>query len=147
MTTTGRCLCRAIEYRYDGDPLEVLHCHCESCRRQTSSPVATFVMVPRSALHFTRGAPKHYASSPGVCRSFCAECGSPIAYETERRPDIVDLFAGTLTDPSAITPTPHVYAEQQLGWFEMLDDLPRYAQSKRGAAPIRRGPRKPSALG
>jgi hypothetical protein len=143
MTTTGRCLCRAIEYEYDGDPLEVLHCHCDSCRRQTSSPVATFVMVRRSALRFTRGVPKQYASSPDVRRSFCGECGSPIAYEIDRRPDVVDLFAGSLTEPAAIAPSCHVHAEEQLAWFEMLDDLPRYAVSHRDATPMRRGPRKP----
>ena len=37
--TTGRCLCGAIQYEYSGAPTLVVHCHCESCRRQTSSPV------------------------------------------------------------------------------------------------------------
>jgi hypothetical protein len=141
MTTTGRCLCGAIQYEYEGEPLEALHCHCDSCRRQTSSPVATFVMVPRTALRFTRGQPKEYASSPGVHRSFCAECGSPIAYQTDRRPDIVDLFVGSLSDASAVVPTCHVHDEERLAWFEVLDDLPRYAQGRRGMTPIRRGPR------
>jgi len=141
MTTTGRCLCGAIQYEYEGEPLEALHCHCESCRRQTSSPVATFVMVPRAALRFTSGQPKDYASSPGVRRSFCAECGSPIAYQVDRRPDIVDLFAGSLSDASDVTPTCHVHADEQLAWFEVLDDLPRYAQGRRGTMPIGRGPR------
>ena len=142
MTTTGRCLCGAIQYEYEGDPIEVIHCHCESCRRQTSAPVATFVMVPRAALRFTRAAPKDYASSPGVRRSFCAECGSPIAYQTDRRADIVDLYAGTLSDPSIVSPSGHVYAEEQLEWFEIADDLPRFAKGSRGATPVRYGPRK-----
>jgi hypothetical protein len=82
--TTGHCLCGAIQYEYDGEPTLVVHCHCESCRRQTASPVATFVIVPKTALRFTRGQPKEFASSPGVYRSFCAECGSPMYYRTER---------------------------------------------------------------
>ncbi|HEX3399773.1 MAG TPA: GFA family protein [Acetobacteraceae bacterium] len=140
--TSGHCLCGAIRYEFDGEPQMTLHCHCESCRRQTSSPVATFVMVPRSALRFTRGQPKEYASSPGVRRSFCAECGSPIAYQTDKRPDIVDLFAGTLADPATVAASCHVHAAEQLGWFEMLDDLPRYAQGSRNATPMRHGPRR-----
>jgi hypothetical protein len=141
MPTSGHCLCGAIQYEYDGEPLAAVHCHCDSCRRQTSSAVATFVMVPRTALRFTRGQPKEFASSPGVRRSFCGECGSPIAYRTERRPDIVDLFAGTLAEPALVSPSCHVYAEEQLPWFEVLDDLPRYAQTRTGTAPLRRGPR------
>ena len=102
--TTGHCLCGAIHYEYDGEPTLVVHCHCESCRRQTASPVATFVIVPKAALRFTRGQPKEFSSSPGVYRSFCAECGSPLYYRTEQRPDVIDLYLGTLSEPGAITP-------------------------------------------
>jgi hypothetical protein len=141
MTTTGRCLCGAIAYEFTGQPRLVVHCHCESCRRQTSSAVATFVLVAKSSLRFTRGEPKEYVSSPGVHRSFCGNCGSPIYYRTEKRPDVIDLYAGTLTDAATITPECHVYAAEQLPWFEVLDELPRYPGSRWGAASIRHGPR------
>jgi hypothetical protein len=105
MTTTGRCLCGAIQFEFAGEAVETTHCHCESCRRQTSSPVATFVTVHGSALRIIRGQPNEYASSPGVRRSFCCTCGSPIAYQSERHPGLVDLFAGTLTDPTHLSPS------------------------------------------
>jgi hypothetical protein len=98
--TTGRCLCGALQYEYHGEPEEVIHCHCETCRRHSSSPVATFVMVKASALRFTQGRPKEFASSPGVRRSFCGGCGSPIAYQSERRLEIVAVaivVGGTVT--------------------------------------------------
>jgi Glutathione-dependent formaldehyde-activating enzyme len=57
MTTTGRCLCGAIQFEFAGEAVETTHCHCESCGRQTSSPVATFVTVHDSALRITRGQP------------------------------------------------------------------------------------------
>jgi hypothetical protein len=141
MTTIGRCLCGAIRYEFDGEPLDMIRCHCESCRRQTSSPIATFVLVPKASLRFTQGIPKDFLSSPDVRRSFCANCGSPIDYRTERRPDVVDLFAGTLADPTALAVSSHVHASEQLPWFEVFDDLPRYGQTRREAAPIRHGPR------
>lgn len=144
MRTSGRCLCGAIQYEFNGEPLEILYCHCDSCRRQTSSPITTFVMVRADSLRFTRGEEQHYVSSPGIRRSFCATCGSPIAYRTERRPDVVDLYAGTLSDPSCVVPSSHVHAEEQLPWLEVLDDLPRYAQGQRGAEPMRHGPRRPT---
>jgi hypothetical protein len=137
--TSGHCLCGAIQYEYDGEPTLVVHCHCESCRRQTASPVATFVIVPKAALRFTRGQPKEFASSPGVYRSFCAECGSPMYYRTERRPDVIDLNLGTMSEPGAITPQCHVHAVEQLPWFEVLDDLPRYPGSRWAEGPIRTG--------
>jgi hypothetical protein len=139
--TKGGCLCGAIRFELEGEPDEVLHCHCEFCRKQTSSAVATYVMVERAKLRFTRGEPRVFASSPGVERSFCADCGSPIAYGSEGRPEIIDLFLGTLDDPGAVKPSCHVQVAEQVSWFEVLDDLPRYERSRRGTKPIYRGPR------
>jgi hypothetical protein len=138
--TTGRCLCGDIEYAFTGAPDRVFHCHCDTCRRHVSSSVSTFVCVLRHAFQFTKGQPRVYTSSPGVRRSFCARCGSPIAYEADRIPDEVHLYHGTLSDPATVQPTAHVYIAEQVGWFEVQDDLPRYAAGMRGATPIRHGP-------
>lgn len=141
--TTGRCLCGDIQYAFSGAPDRVFHCHCESCRRHVSSPVATFVCVFHDMFRFTKGPPQSYVSSPGVRRSFCLRCGSPIAYEADRIPNEIHLYHGTLTDPGAVRPTAHVHVEGQLDWFEVLDDLPRYERGMRGVDPIGRGPRRP----
>jgi hypothetical protein len=142
MSTTGHCLCGAICYAFDGEPVEALHCHCGDCRRHTAAPVSTFVMVERTKLRFVQGEPAVFASSPGVRRSFCGRCGSPIAYESDRRPEIVDLFIGTLDDPAAVKPSRHVFVAEQMPWLEVLDDLPRFAGSSRGTQPIRYGPKR-----
>jgi hypothetical protein len=139
-STTGRCLCGDIRYAYVGTPIRLIHCHCDSCRRHVSSPVATFVCVFRDTFRFTQGVTGVYASSPCARRSFCPRCGSPIAYETDRLPDEIHLYHGTLTDPGAARPTAHVHVAEQLAWFEVLDELPRYAEGMRGVDPIGRGP-------
>jgi hypothetical protein len=138
---SGHCLCEAIRYECTGEPILVAHCHCESCRRQTSSPVTTFILVPRATLRFTQGQPREFASSTGVWRSFCTNCGSPIYYRTDRRPHDIDLYAVTLDDPADVSPQCHVHAEEQLPWFEVHDDLPRYAGTSRDGEPMHRGPR------
>jgi len=145
-SVTGRCLCGDIRFVYRGTPIKVLHCHCESCRRHVSGPIATFVCIRRAALRFTAGAPKIYASSPGVRRTFCDRCGSPIAYESDRNPQQVDLYIGTLDDPAAVTPTYHVHVAEQLPWFETADALPRYERGKVKSMPIRCGPRSTKAI-
>jgi len=140
LTTTGRCLCGAIRYEFRSAPEWVVHCHCDSCRRQVSSPLATFVGVLHKNFRFIAGAPNAYASSPGVSRSFCGACGSPIAYEAERLPDEIHLFHGTLDDPGDLAPTAHVFTEERVAWFEVHDELPRYARGVRGMTPIGHGP-------
>jgi hypothetical protein len=143
--TTGHCLCGAVRYEFSGPPEWVVHCHCDSCRRQVSSPLATFVGVLKANFRFTAGSSQAYASSPGVSRSFCPICGSPIAYETARLPDEIHLFHGTLDKPAEFVPTAHVFTEEQVPWFEVHDDLPRYARGRRRTNPIGRGPRRSNA--
>ncbi len=129
MPTTGHCLCGDLAYEYQGDPLWHAYCHCESCRRQTSSPVAAFVGVLAGSFRYTKGAPAHYASSPGVIRSFCGRCGSPMSFEGVNSPGEIHIYAGTLSDPTAFSPTEHVYVAEQLPWFDVADDLPRHERS------------------
>ncbi len=140
--TTGRCLCGAIRFEFRGAPEWVVHSQCVNCRRLVSSPLATFVCVLKANFQLTAGAPKAYASSAGVSRSFCPTCGSPIAYEAERLPDEIHLFHGTLDETDRFVPTAHVHTEEQVPWFEVHDALPRYAKGGRGQTPIGDGPQR-----
>ena len=139
----GHCLCRAIKYEYEGEPNWTLYCHCESCRRAASSPVVTWISVPRASFQFTEGSPRYYRSSVHANRAFCGDCGSPLTYENDHLPDEVHLYATSLVDPSGVTASRHVYVEEQLDWFEIQDNLPRYATTSQGGVkPIRNGPKQ-----
>jgi hypothetical protein len=137
--TKGRCLCGDIRFEYRGAPIETVHCHCESCRRHTSTPVSTFIVVDKGSFRYTQGTPVAYASSPGVERTHCGRCGSPIAYENK---DEFALYVGTLDDPASVVPTFHIYTAEQMPWLEIADALPRYDHSSRNATPVRYGPRR-----
>ncbi len=132
----GGCLCGAIGFVATGAPLWVAHCHCQSCRRSAGSPFATFIGFPTDRVAFTAGTPATYASSPGVRRSFCGDCGTPIAYEADRFPGEIHLYVCTLADPAAVTPTAHVYAGERLAWLHLKDGLPRYRTSSRAGGTI-----------
>ena len=137
----GYCLCRSIAFEYAAEPNWVLHCHCESCRRATSSPMTTWISVPRAAFRFTRGEPRYFRSSQGVRRGFCADCGSQLTYENTSIPDEIHLYAASLADPTLAVPTRHVFVGEQLPWFEVADELPRFATTSRGSAqPLHIGP-------
>jgi hypothetical protein len=127
--TRGRCLCGAITFEFEGPETWRAYCHCESCRRNTSSPVTAFLGVPSSAFRFTGAAPTVFNSSPGVRRLFCGRCGSPMAFESERWPDEIHLYAASLEDPEAYRPQGHVHVAERLSWFDVKDDLPRHMQS------------------
>ena len=129
MPTTGHCLCGDLAYEFDGAPNWVSYCHCDSCRRHTSSAVAAFVGLDVSRTRYTKGTPVRYVSSPGVTRSFCGRCGSPMSYEGKNFPGEVHFYIGTLSDPAALAPTVHVHVAEKLPWFDTRDVLPRHAHS------------------
>ena len=47
---TGRCLCGAVTYSVDADPVVQVACHCTDCQRQTGGPFSVIVGVPRASL-------------------------------------------------------------------------------------------------
>ncbi len=130
---SGGCLCGAIRYLAEGTPLWVAHCHCESCRRSTGTALVTYAGYARDRVAFTEGRPARYASSPGVTRSFCGGCGTPIAYEGARWPEEIHLLLCTLDDPESLEPQGHVYTAEQLRWLKLDDGLPRHPGSSSGS--------------
>lgn len=125
-TTCGGCLCGAVRYAFDSAPLWSAYCHCESCRRNTASPVTAFLGVACDGFRFTGKGPAVYRSSPGVRRSFCADCGTPVAYESDQFPNEIHLYATGLDEPQDYRPESHVHCAEQLPWFEVNDALPRH---------------------
>lgn len=125
----GHCLCGKVSFEYEGPENWRAHCHCESCRRNTSSAFTTFMGVPNTAYRFTGVAPAVYVSSPGVRRLFCANCGTPMAYETDKYPKEIHFYAASLEKPEDFKPAFHVHYAERLSWADINDALPRYDHS------------------
>ena len=124
---TGRCLCGTVRFRADSTPIWTLHCHCESCRRASGAPMVTWVGFDETAVHWETVPPKVFASSPGVERTFCPTCGSPLTFKSKRWPGELHILAAGLDEPERITPTAHVHCDEMLSWIEPGDGLSRHA--------------------
>ncbi len=125
-SASGRCLCGAVHYKFDPDALLWTgYCHCDSCRRACSAPVTVYFGVRLSAWRWF-GEPASFASSTHATRSFCRDCGSPLAYRTKKLPDEIHGFAASLDDPAAFAPQAHFYHAEALPWLHIADDLPRH---------------------
>ena len=121
----GRCLCGAVRYSCDAVPLWQAHCHCESCRRATSSAFTSFFGMADGSWRWTGEPPATYASSPGVWRDFCGRCGSQMAYRSSRFPEEMHFYAASLDNPSLYAPAEHVFIAEAVPWVQLADDLPR----------------------
>lgn len=122
----GGCLCGKVRYACQGPPKWVVHCHCASCRRASGGVVVTWAGFLAERFTITRGAPVRFASSPGVARSFCGDCGSPLTYEAERFPGEVHVTVATLDRPEDFAPSRHVYSRERVPWLQIDPHLAGY---------------------
>ena len=126
----GGCLCGAVRYTTQAEPAMVVVCHCRDCQKFTGSAFATLVAVRKPALEF-EGNLKTFTSTADsgrpIVRQFCPECGSSICELSASRPELVILNAGTLDDPTSMTPTREIYCDRSLPWVQLGGDMQRFA--------------------
>jgi len=125
-TLSGGCMCGAVRYRASGEPLWVVNCHCSDCRRACGMPFATWIGFRAEQVSFEDEIDRRrHASSPSVARTFCAVCGTPLTYESDRFAGELHIMAGTLDDPARVKPTHHIYTDEAVPWALPDDGLER----------------------
>ena len=125
---TGGCRCGTVRFEASVEPHHISYCHCADCRRATGAPVAAFVGFRADAVSFSGEEPQVFGNGP-ASRSFCGNCGSPIAYVDERLKNQIWFMLGAMDEPSNYRPTQHAYVREQLRYVHMPDGLPRYVKS------------------
>ena len=124
----GRCLCGELEWNASGSRSWQCFCHCDDCKRQCGAPVVAFIGVDIAGFKWT-GSPKTYVSSPGVTRSFCGNCGTPMAFQAERYEGESHVYAAHLDDPETFEPTCHVHNSERFDWLHLSDELKTFEGS------------------
>jgi len=122
---TGGCLCGAVRYESEGEPLFSLLCHCRDCQHQSGSASVAAMRVPAAGFRVTKGEPELYVGNQ-VTRAFCPEGGCPLFIRVSARPDIVGLRVGSLDDPSEFRPEADIFVKSAQPWDHMDRDLPKY---------------------
>jgi len=124
----GGCLCGAVRYEADAEPLMVAVCHCASCQKNTGSAFSMNLGVPEDSVTFTGDSLATYADRAGASgkpfyRRFCSRCGSPISGHGEAYAGIVFLKGGTLDDPSWLTPDAHIWCAEKQPWVTLGEEV------------------------
>ncbi|WP_377191708.1 GFA family protein [Ruegeria meonggei] len=73
----GQCMCGAVTVTATPAKDSLGACHCDQCRRWTSSMLMTF---PAQEGYAALGPVKTFTSSDWAERAFCSECGSSLWY-------------------------------------------------------------------
>ena len=120
----GRCLCGQVQYKVQGSPLIVAHCHCEDCQRLTGAGHSTGAMFNARTLELMGEVAEYKLTSENgneVTRVFCPVCGSPILGRNTGMPGTITLSLGTMEDSSVFEPGVVVFARNRKAW-DMMDE-------------------------
>jgi hypothetical protein len=129
----GGCLCGAVRYRVVGVDTARTLCHCRSCRLASGAPSVAWVVFASADFAFVKGKPARFGSSPGVIRTFCGQCGTPLTYQSESRPRSMDVTTVSLDAAEDFAPTKEIWTEERLPWERVNEALPQYSRSSAGA--------------
>ena len=94
-------------------------------------------------VRFSGEARKIYESSPGVGRAFCDACGTPLTWEGDsstRGGPIFEIHISTFDNPDVLVPNGHSFDSERISWFDVADNLPRFAEFNGDGVALRYGP-------
>ena len=126
----GGCSCGEIRYRLTSDPLFTHCCHCLNCQRQTGSAFVINVLIETDRVELLAGEPQPVDVPRGggkKQRIFRCPICQVAVFSRYTRAGIRFVRAGTLDDPSSVSPDVHIYTRSKLSWVALPDAVPAFA--------------------
>jgi len=125
-TLTGSCLCGALHYAIEGEPVRFYHCHCSRCRKATGTGHASNVFVSGGSLQWTgdTGSIASYKlpEAERFTRTFCKTCGGPLPKDIPGM-NLVIIPAGTLDNEPNISPQARIFQDSKTDWSCSGDEI------------------------
>jgi hypothetical protein len=130
---TGGCLCGALRYEADAEPLYAGLCYCTDCRKASGSGFIPFMGFAGATLHITgpsRSFVSKAANGRDATRNFCAECSSLVFGGERGKSESFTIYAGSLDEPTLFQPKVAIFARSRACWavvppgLTVFDELP-----------------------
>lgn len=127
---SGKCLCGAVTYEADGQPIVVAQCHCDECRRLSGTGHTVGAMFSAEAVRIS-GKLREYKYLSGkdseVSKAFCATCGSPIYGTNSRLPDHLTLAMGSMDDAKGLEVQVVIFERDKQHWDQLGPEVMSFA--------------------
>jgi hypothetical protein len=128
MTITGGCLCGAVRYEIEAEPITTRVCWCRLCQKVGAGSGTVNVAFPSDKITVSGELRDFEAiadSGSKMHRQFCPKCGTPMFTGSEARPHILAVRAGTLDDPEVASPAITIWTKEAPSWAVFDPELPQ----------------------
>lgn len=103
------------------------------CRKFHGAAFATYGEAKRENFHWLEGKDllQSYKADNGTVRQFCRDCGSSLTFaSSDDSENIVEFSMGTLDSDISQYPDVHLFTDFMASWYQITDNLPRYAEDR-----------------
>jgi len=123
---TGGCLCGAVTYRLTGPLADVLHCHCENCRRTTGNFVAA-ARIATSSIEVTDADGRlTWYRLPYARYGFCSSCGSTLFWVSAEDEATTSVMTGPLDSADGLDLAGVWFAGEAQAHHAVPDRVPHF---------------------
>lgn len=122
----GGCLCGAVRYLAEAEPVNERICHCRLCQKAIGAAFNARILFRIEDVAIT-GTAGTVNSSPALERGLCTQCGTTL-FSRRRAAGIIGLTSGSLDDPSLFRPQMHIYTASRQPWVRLDDGLPQHEE-------------------
>lgn len=124
----GSCLCGDINYQITGKVGEIVHCHCETCRKAHGSAFSSVAAVDDKDFDIQNASGLgSFESSKGKVRYFCLNCGTQIYAKRDDTKHVI-LRLGSLDDDPMSSEKNHIWVSQKATWYSINSNLTEYQE-------------------
>jgi len=125
----GRCLCGAVCYKVEAEPLVMRACWCRVCQFLASGNATINLAFPSDAVTITGDLTDYQSTADSghkMHRRFCPACGTHMFSAAEDRPHLIIIRAGTLDDPEIVNLQGVIWTASAPHWAHIDPDIPHF---------------------
>lgn len=113
----GSCMCGAVQYEIQGQPRDIIACHCSECRKFSGHFTAATAVPPNQLKLLKEEGLKWYQSSSEAQRGFCSYCGSALFWKPQHG-EHISIFAGSIDGATKLRLTSHICVEEKGDYYD-----------------------------